>query len=372
MGKRRAKAYSHGIDATLLTTVAALVAFGLVMVYSSSAVIAGERYHNVYFFAFRQVVWIMAGSVAMIAGMKINYKKWAALSRPGFFVSVVLLAAALFTPLGRSVGGAQRWLKLGPLSFQPSEMAKVVMVLYMASTLHRKYITRQEFNKKLVPPLLLLVLAVILVYQQPDFGTAMFMIIVSAGVFFIGGVKFSHILTAVMVLAPLIVIMLFARPYRRERIMTFLNPNTDIYGSGFQLFHSITALGSGGITGLGMGSGLHKLFYIPEVHTDFVFAVIGQELGFAGTVTVVALFALFAWRGMKIAVTQEEYLGRVIAAGLTFLIVAQAGVNMAVVTGLFPTKGLPLPFLSFGGSSLFFNMFSAGVILNISAGCRKD
>ncbi len=372
MGKRRTKKYSHNIDIPLLTVVAALVVFGLVMVYSSSAVIAGERYHNAYFFAFRQVIWIMAGSVAMIAGIKIDYRKWAALSRPGFFVSIVLLAVVLFTPMGRSVGGAQRWLRLGPLGFQPSEMAKVVMVMYMASTLHRKYIKRREFNKKLLPPLLLLALAVFLVYRQPDFGTAMFMIIVTAGVFFIGGVKVSHIVTAVMALAPFLVIMLFARPYRRERIMTFLNPSMDIYGSGFQLFHSITALGSGGITGLGLGSGLHKLFYIPEVHTDFVFAVIGQELGFVGTFAVAVLFAVFAWRGMKIAVTQEEYLGRVIAAGLTFLIVAQAALNMAVVTGLFPTKGLPLPFLSFGGSSLFFNMFAAGVILNISASCRRD
>ncbi|MGM0567733.1 MAG: putative lipid II flippase FtsW [Elusimicrobiota bacterium] len=372
MVKRRVKNKSSQRVDTILTCVTfALLALGLVMVYSSSALIAREQYHDMYFFVFRQIIWVLAGFGAMVAGMKISYKKLAYLSRPGIFVTLALLIAVLVTPLGHSVGGARRWLRLGPIGFQPSEMAKVIVVFYMASVLAKKYCSGGELDKKIIAPLMLVALAVFLVFKQPDFGSAVFLIVAAGGVFFIGGIKLKYMFTASLAMLPLIIIMLFARPYRRERLAAFLNPAQDMYGSGFQLYHSITALGSGGLSGFGLGTGLHKLFYIPEVHTDFVFAVIGQELGYIGSMTVVLLFVLFTWRGLSIAARQKDYLGSLIAGGLTFMITVQAAINIAVVTGVFPTKGIPLPFLSFGGSSLFFNMFAVGVILNISRTCSE-
>ncbi len=341
------------------------------MVYSSSALIADEYYYSMYFFIFRQMAWVLAGSVALYVGMQVDYRKWASISRALFFVVLLLLLAVLISPLGHTVGGARRWLRLGPVGFQPSEMAKVAAVIYLAATMQRKYYKKGGFNKSMVAPLAALMLLIFLIYRQPDFGTAVFIIIICAATMFAGGIRFRYIFGAALAGFPLLMFMLLSRPYRRERLLTFMDPMQDIYGSGFQLYHSLTALGSGGLRGLGLGTGFHKLFYIPEVHTDFVFAVIGQEIGFMGTLTVLILFIIFAWRGFKISLRQEDYLGRVMAAGLTFLIVLQAGLNVAVVTGTFPTKGLPLPFISFGGSSLVFNMFAVGVLLNISKTCWK-
>lgn len=357
-------------DGMLLSVVILLIITGVIMVFSSSAMIAQERYNNMYFFAFRQVLWVLIGAITLTAGLNIDYRNWAKLSRLGMCVVFLLLAAVLVPYVGHSVGGARRWIRFGGIGFQPAELAKIVVVIYVAAVLDRKFSKIETFYKDLLPPLLLVLGIVLLIYLQPDFGTSALIIASVVGMLFLGGVRLRHLGIGILMFVPFVVYALISFSYRRERILSFLKPFENIYDSGFQLSHSIVALGDGGLKGVGLGAGYQKLFFIPEVHTDFVYAIIGQELGFLGTTGVLLLFILFTWRGIKIALNQNEYLGKVMAAGLTFLISIQAIINIGVVTGCLPTKGLALPFVSFGGSSLLFNMFAVGIILNISKKCK--
>jgi cell division protein FtsW len=367
MGSRtRKKVADRSFDSIMLFVTILLIIIGFVMIFSSSAIMAQERYDNMYFFAFRQLLWIVVGIVALVVGMNVDYKKWAGLSKFGMIAIFLLLAAVLVPSIGHAVGGARRWLRFGGFGFQPAELAKIVVIIYFASVLDRKYSKIETFYKDLLPPLLLVITVVALIYKQPDFGTSSLIIVSVAGMLFLGGVKLGHLSVGLVFFIPFIVYAMVSFSYRKARLLSFLNPFDNMYGSGFQLCHSIVALGDGGLKGVGLGSGCQKLFFIPEVHTDFVFSIIGQELGFIGTMSVVLLFILFTWRGIKIAITQNDYLGKMLAAGLTFLISFQAIINIGVVSGCLPTKGLSLPFLSFGGSSLLFNMFAVGVILNIS------
>ncbi len=367
MGKKTGRSLKNGeLDAVLLSVVILLIIVGVIMIFSSSAIMAHQWYNNMYFFAFRQFLWVLIGTIALLAGLNIDFRKWAVLSKFGMFFVFLLLGAVLIPFIGHEVGHARRWLRFAGIGFQPAELAKIVVIIYVASVLDRKYSKIETFYKDLLPPLLLVLAIVFLIYSQPDFGTAILIIIAAGGMLFLGGVKIRHLCIGALLCIPFMIYALVTFSYRRERFFSFLNPFEDMYGAGFQLSHSIVALGDGGLKGVGLGAGYQKLFFIPEVHTDFVYAIIGQELGLLGTVGVLLLFILFTWRGIKIALKQKEYLGKVMAAGLTFLISIQAIVNIGVVTGSLPTKGLSLPFVSFGGSSLLFNMFAVGVILNIS------
>lgn len=360
------KLKTENIDGVLLCVTVILIIVGLIMVFSSSAIIAEEKFNNMYFFAFRQLMWVMIGTIALIAGLKIDYRIWAKLSIVGIIIVCILLIAVRIPFLGHAVGGARRWLRIGGIGFQPAELAKIAVIIYMSSVLDRKFSKINSFYKDMLPPLSLIAIVIFLIYRQPDFGTSALIMLIVIGMLFWGGVKIKHLAVGFLLLAPLFVYGLISKVYRKERILSFLKPFENIYDSGFQLAHSIVALGDGGLFGVGLGAGYQKLFFIPEVHTDFVYAIIGQELGFAGTIGILLLFILFTWRGIRIALKQNEYLGSIMAVGLTFLISIQAVLNIGVVTGCFPTKGLTLPFVGFGGSSLFFNMFAVGIILNVS------
>lgn len=339
---------------------------GVIMIFSSSAILAQEKYGNMYFFAVRQCMWVILGSAAMFIAAKLNYRIWAKLSGAGIAVVAVLLLIVLLPSVGHFVRGARRWIRIGSVGFQPAELAKIVVVIYMSSLLDRKFSKIESFYKSMFIPLVLICGIILLIYKQPDFGTAVVIMLMVVGMLFWGGVKFKHLMVGGLFLVPFLIYALITVAYRRERVMSFLKPFENIYGSGFQLAHSIVALGDGGLYGVGPGGGHQKLFFIPDVHTDFVFAVIGQELGFIGAVGVMLLFVIFTWRGIVIALKSREYLGKIMAGGLTFLISLQAVLNIGVVTGSIPTTGLTLPFVGFGGSSLFFNMFAVGVLLNIS------
>ena len=375
------KSKNFNCDSILLSVIITLILIGVVMVFSTSAIMAYERYENMYFFMFRQLIWVMLGTGALIVGLGVNYKTWAKLSTPALLFVILLLAMLLFPFIGHTVSGARRWIRIGGIGFQPSEMAKIVVVIYLASLLDRKQRKQGQTPFKLngvcphlshlLPPLVLILIVALLIYKQPDFGTAVLIILITVGMLFLGGLKIRYIGIGMLFLIPFIIYSLFAYRYRIERVLSFLNPFENIKGSGFQLAHSIMALGDGGLSGLGIGSGFHKLFFIPEVHTDFIYAIVGQELGFIGTSGIILLFLVFTWRGIKIALKQDDYLAKIMAAGITFLISIQAIINIAVVTGCLPTKGLPLPFVSFGGSSLFFNMFAVGILLNISKGVKS-
>ncbi|MEA3506348.1 MAG: putative lipid II flippase FtsW [Elusimicrobiota bacterium] len=367
MGKRLRNKNSKGeIDYVLLAVAAALIIFGTVMVFSSSAIIAGEKYNNMYFFILRRFMWIAIGSIGMGLALKIDYKKWVSLSRAGLPAVIVLLVMVLIPRVGHSVGGARRWLRMGPVGFQPAEFAKIAVVLYLASLLDRKFSKVKDSFKELIPPLVIVAIIIILIYRQPDFGSAAIIALLTGIMLFLGGVKFKNFFIGAGIVMPFIIYGMLAYEYRRIRLFTFLKPFENMRGTGYQLAHSLIALGDGGIKGVGLGAGCQKLFFIPEVHTDFVFAIIGQELGFIGTMVTLILFAIFTYRGLKIAINHKELVGKLAAAGLVFLISIQAVFNMGVVTGCLPTKGLPLPYISFGGTSLIFNMFALGIILNIS------
>jgi len=371
MGGRRSRfAEKNAIDGILLLVTAVLIIVGIIMIFSSSAIMAHEKYRNMYFFVFRQLMWGAFGTAAMVTGMNVDYRIWAKYSRAAMIVVLLLLASVLLPFIGHSVGGARRWLRFGGMGFQPAELAKIVIVIYMASILDRKFSKIKTFYRDLFFPLSMILVMVLMIYKQPDFGTSVIIIALVGSMLFMGGVRVRHLGIGLLMFIPFIVYAMFSFGYRRERMLAFLKPFENMYDTGFQLAHSLVALGDGGLRGVGLGAGYQKLFFIPEVHTDFVFAVIGQELGFLGTLGVLLLFALFTWRGMRIALKHREYLGRIMAAGITFLISIQVIINIGVVTGCLPTKGLSLPFVSFGGSSLFFNMFAVGVLLNISRESR--
>ncbi|MFC2048845.1 putative lipid II flippase FtsW [Elusimicrobiota bacterium] len=353
-------------DTLLLVITLLLSLIGLVMVFSSSAIMAGERFNNMYFFAVRQFMWMALGIIALVIGLYVDHRIWA--KHSFFFIALTLfLLIIIYIPwIGYSVGGAKRWIRLGGISFQPAEFAKIAVVIYLSSVLDRKYSKLNSFYRNILPPLLLIIGMTLLIYKQPDFGTSVIILLIVVSVLFVGGINLKHLLIGGVIILPIMIMGLLSKAYRIKRLLSFLNPFENIHDSGFQLVHSIVALGDGGIFGVGLGAGSQKLFFIPEVHTDFVFAIIGQELGFIGTISILVLFMLLTWRGIRIGLRHKEYLGKIMAAGLTFLISIQAMLNIGVVVGCLPTKGLALPFVGFGGSSLIFNMFAVGIILNIS------
>ncbi|MFW6134543.1 MAG: putative lipid II flippase FtsW [Elusimicrobiota bacterium] len=368
MGKtNRIKNYkSIEFDSLLLFSVVTLIIIGIVMVFSSSAIIAQERYSNMYYFMFRQFLWVLISTGALYMGYKINYNVWARLSRVGIFFVLFILAAVLFPFLGHSVSGARRWIRFGPIGFQPAEMAKLTVIIYMSSVLDRKYTKIKNFSRDLLPPLIVLFFIMMLIYLQPDFGTSIFIVFAVGGMLFLGGIKARYLIASGLLMTPFFVYAVLSHGYRVKRFLSFMHPFDNIRESSFQLAQSLVALGDGGLTGVGIGRGFQKLFFIPEVHTDFIYSIIGQEMGLIGTLGVLVMFLLFTWRGVKISLQSKEYLAKIMAAGITFLISAQALINIGVVTGCLPTTGLSLPFISFGGSSLFFNMLAVGIILNIS------
>ena len=353
-------------DMWLFGAMVVLLSIGVVMVYSASAIMATDRFHDPYFFLKKQLVWAALGAIALSVAVRVDYRRLERLQWPILIAAAVLLVMVLVPPFAQPINGTRRWLRVAGVSFQPAELAKLALVLYLAAYLARRREGLSDFRRGLLPPLTIAGLFALLVLAQPDLGNCLTLIIVTFGLLYLAGVRLVHLAMLVAPALPLMMLAVWMAPYRLRRITTFLDPWADQKGGGFQIIQSWLALGSGGLFGRGMGESKQKLFYLPESHTDFIFAVLGEELGFLGAVVLVALFAVLIWRGLRVGVRAPDAFGAYLALGITLLIATQTLVNLGVVTGSLPTKGLPLPFISFGGSALLMTMLSTGVLLNIS------
>ena len=359
------------VDKVLFTTTLLLLCVSVVMVYSASALVAFERFDQSDLFLTKQVLWAVLGLAVLSIAMRVDYRTyrneafiWAVLG----FVGLLLVAVLFSAP----INGTRRWFGLGGLGIQPSELAKLACVLFAALILERRMQRIDDLSYSLLPIGIVVGGMVGLIMLQPDYGTAMTLVLIVGAMVYAAGLHYSYIVGTALVLVPVLYILLVSAPYRRERLLAFWDPWADPLGSGFQIIQSLIAVGSGGVTGRGFMEGVQKLFYLPEPHTDFIYAVIGEELGLVGATAVLLCFCVIAWRGLRIALRAEDAFGSFVALGLTTMIGVQALVNMSVVLSLLPTKGLPLPFVSAGGSSLLINLLGMGVLLNISQHEARD
>lgn len=353
------------VDRWLFGATLLLVLLGLVMVFSASAVMAKDRFGSPYTFVLRQIGWACAGVLAMVALQRVDYRRY---KHPAVVftllgVTMVMLVAVLF--LDRS-HNTHRWIRFGPFSVQPSELAKPALIFFLAYFLETRARTIDDWKQTLLPAVLPSLIFSLLIVKQPDLGTAMVCMALTASILFVAGMELKYLGYGVLASLPFLYYLLFHVGFRRQRMLAFVNPWADPQGAGFHMIQSLIAVGTGGITGLGLMEGKQKLFYLPEPHTDFIFAVIAEELGLLGTLAVVTLFAVFCYRGMRAAMKTSDLYARFLAVGITSTVIIQAFFNISVVLGLLPTKGIPLPFISYGGSSLFITLACVGVLLNIS------
>ncbi|PYR77612.1 MAG: putative lipid II flippase FtsW [Acidobacteria bacterium] len=353
------------IDRVLFTATLLLVCVSVVMVYSASAVVALERFQQPYLFLTKQALWSVLGLAVLLVSTRVDYRTyrneafiWSLLG-----VVVLMLVAVLFSA---PVNGTRRWFGVGGLGIQPSELAKIACVFFTALILERRMHRIDDLSYSLLPIGLIIGLIVALILLQPDFGTSIALALVVAVMIFAAGLHYRYFVGLALVALPAIYLVLVAAPYRRRRLLAFWDPWADPLGDGFQIIQSLVAVGTGGVFGRGLMGGVQKLFYLPEPHTDFIYAVISEELGLIGATAILLCFCVIAWRGLRIAARAEDTFGSFVALGLTTMIAAQAFVNISVVLGLMPTKGIPLPLVSFGGSSLLINLLGMGVLLNIS------
>jgi cell division protein FtsW len=359
-------------DYPLLLVSLCLVGLGLVMVFSASSMLAEKRFGDPYYFFRPQVIYAGLGLALMLLIRRIPYQFFLRCAYPLLFLTIAALILVLIPGVGHQAGGAYRWLRLAGVSFQPSEAAKMVLVIYLAYSLAAKQERIKAFAYGLFPHLVVLGVFMGLCLMEPDLGAAVIMAGIAVFMFFVAGVRLLHLLGLAALAAPLVFLLIVQSPYRLKRIAAFIAPWEDPLGSGYHIIHSFMAFASGGWTGLGPGGGRQKLFFLPEPHTDFIFAVVGEELGFVGVVCVALLFLILVWRGIHVALNAYELQGAYLALGLTMIIGLQAFTNMAVVVGLLPTKGLILPFFSYGGSAMVVNFACLGVIMNIAGQDRED
>jgi cell division protein FtsW len=359
-------------DRWLFSVTLALCLLGAVMIFSASAVTAEHQYGHSYIFLLRQAIWLIIGLFGMFALMKLDYHR---LREPAVVYSalclvLLMLVGTLFLDKSHAT---HRWIKFGPANIQPSEFAKLAIILYLAwfLDLKRRATSRMEFHKEdflqtILPAAGPLFICVALVLVQPDLGTAVDIVLIMTAVLFVAGLSWRWLVVGGVTALPLLYLLITHVAYRNARFWAFIHPDSDPQGAGFQLLQSLIAIGSGGFTGVGLMESKQKLFYLPEAHTDFIYAVICEELGFIGALLVIALFAAYGWRGLRAAFAAPDGFGRMLALGITAMVLFQALINFAVVLGLVPTKGIPLPFVSYGGSSLLVMLLATGVLLNIS------
>lgn len=357
---------ARGGDPWIALTVVGLVALGIVMVFNTSYFFASERFGDPYHVFRKHLVAIGLGIMLCYAASRLGSRTYERLAYPALALVALGLVAVLVPGLGLVRGGARRWLGLGALNLQPSELAKIVVVLYLARSIVRKGAHIETFAVGVLPHVIVVGLMAGLIAVEPDFGTAALLGLLLLTMLFAGGVRWRDLVIPVLPAVPLVAYAIVSSPYRVRRMFGFLDPWAHPRDAGFQLVQSFLAFGSGGIAGAGLGESKQKMFYLPEAHTDFIFSVIGEELGLLGALALVLAFALLAVRGFRIAFRHPTPFGRLAAFGTTVLLVLQAGVNMAVVLGLLPTKGLALPFVSYGGSAMLGAMASAGVLLALS------
>jgi cell division protein FtsW len=356
-------------DRKLFIVTLALCLIGVVMVFSASAMTASEQFGAGYIFLLRQLIYVVLGIAGMFWLMNTDYRR---LRQPrvvftGLALSFVLLVGVFF--LDRS-HQTHRWFRMGPFSFQPSEMAKLALIIFLAWFLELRRLPRNfgvnNWLHTLAPALGTTVVMAALVVKEPDMGTAFMIVLISMVMLFVAGLSFRYIAGTVLAAIPTIYLLIVRVPYRLQRFEAFLHPELDPKGAGFQLLQSLISVGSGGMTGVGLMESRQKLFFLPEAHTDFIYAIIGEELGFIGAVVVLTLFAVYGWRGFVAAMKAGDDFGKFLGLGITTMVVGQALINLSVVLGMMPTKGIPLPFISYGGSSLFAMLLATGVLLNIS------
>jgi len=358
-------------DFWLYVPIIILAGIGVVMVYSASSIVAADRYGDAAYFLKRQLIWVALGGAAMLLTQRIHYAAFRRFTPFILLCAVAALALVLFPGIGRVAGGARRWLAFGgPFSFQPAEAAKLAMALYLANFLANRGSQLRDFRRAVLPPLLITGLIFGLILAQPDLGSAMMIGLLTMSMLFLAGARIIHLAGLAALGIPGVLVAILGEEYRRQRLLAFLDPWADPRGAGFHIIQSLLALGSGGILGMGLGNSRQKFFYLPERHTDFIFSILGEELGLIGTAAVIVLFAVFAYRGFRVARRAPDQFGSLLASGITTMIVIQAVLNIGVTTGVLPITGVPLPFLSFGGSSLLFTMIASGVLLNISQYAR--
>ncbi len=351
----------------LFLTVLALTSVGIVMVYSASSVASQAQFHDSAWFLKRQLMYAVVGLVSMSIAWRLHFEKLRRVTLPLLAVTCVTLALVLIPHVGRVAGGARRWLSLGgPLNFQPAELAKLALILYLANFLANRGERTREFGAGVVPPLLVLGALALPILKQPDLGSVLILVMITFVMLFVGGARIVHLMMIATAAVPAVLVVIARAGYRSQRLLAFLDPWRDPRGSGFHIIQSLLALGSGGVLGLGLGHSKQKFFYLPERHTDFIFAIIGEELGLVGTATVVLLFVLLAIWGYRLASRAPDRYSALLVSGLTTMLVGQAVLNIGVVSGSLPITGVPLPFISFGGSSLVLSYIAVGILLNIS------
>ena len=353
------------VDRWLFTVTMLLVFVGLVMVFSASAVMARERFGSPYAFLLKQMLWAVAGLAAMVVAMRVDYKRYKnpALVFSFMGITTLLLISVFF--LDRS-HHTHRWIHAGGFSFQPSELVKPVLILFLAYFLESRAKSMDDVRNTLAPAAAPVVVFLGLIVLQPDLGTAIACAGIAACILYVAGMRLRYFGYAFAASLVPLYFLIFHVAFRRDRILAFINPYADRQRAGFHIIQSLIAVSTGGITGTGLMEGKQKLFYLPEPHTDFIFAVTAEELGLVGALFVVTLFAIFLWRGMRASWSTTDLFGRYLAVGITAMVVMQAFINISVVLGMMPTKGIPLPLISYGGSSIFVTLACIGVLLNIT------
>ena len=356
-------------DFPILLVTLILVGLGIVMVYSASAILAADRFKDSLYFLKKQALFAAGGALLMFVMMNVDYHLWRKLAYPILGVSFVLLVLVLV--VGTRASGSTRWLRIGALSFQPSEFSKLALIVFLSYFMTKKGDKIKSFQFGFLPAVLISGVMILLVIRQPDFGAALFLGILAMLLLFVGGARLSYMFSIILLAVPAIYYLIVRVPYRMLRIMSYLDPWHDPRGASFQIIQSFVAFGAGGIFGSGLGQGKQKLFFLPAPHTDFVFSVVGEEMGLIGAVIVLGLFLVFAVRGVRVSLSAPDEFGVYLGLGITSLISLQAIINMGVVLGLLPTKGLTLPFISYGGTSLLVSLVSVGILLNISSHARS-
>jgi len=352
-------------DGWMFTVTLVLVFVGLVMVFSASAVMAKERYGSGYTFLIKQLVWAVAGIIAMVVAMRLDYRRY---KHPAVVFSVLgitttLLISVFFLDRAHNT---HRWIHWGSFSLQPSELAKPALILFLAYFLENRTRSMDDWRNTLIPAALPTLVFLGLIVMQPDLGTAIACAAITGCILFVAGLQLKYLGYGLLASLLPLYFLIFHVAYRRARILAFLDRYSDPQGRGFHIIQSLIAISTGGLTGVGLMEGKQKLFYLPEPHTDFIFAVTAEEVGLIGSFVLVALFGVFLWRGIRTALQTEDMFGRFLAVGITSMVVVQAFINISVVLGLMPTKGIPLPFVSYGGSSLFVTLACVGVLLNVT------
>jgi cell division protein FtsW len=352
-------------DKVLFFVTLVLVGFGVAMVFSSSAIVAKEKFGDPNYFSFKQLIFAAIGLAVMFVVMKVDYHTYRhpAVVFSGLAIVVALLVLVFFLA---AAANTHRWIQLAGFSLQPSELAKLALILFLSYFLEKRKGKVNDLPFTLIPVAVIVAVLAGLILLQPDLGTAVSLLLISGVLLFVAGLDLRWIAASIIFALPTFYLLVFRVRYRRERILAFLNPWEEPLGRGFQIIQSLLSVASGGIFGLGFMEGKQKLFYLPEAHTDFIFAVVGEETGMIGTCAILVLFTVFLWRGLRTSMRAPDLFGFYLALGITMMVCVQAFINMSVVLGLLPTKGIPLPFLSYGGSSFVVMLAAVGILLNVS------